>query len=539
MLIIKKIIAEVLYVSKLTGTNNKKVLIVMSVIFSQLAAITDLSLIAVFSYFITGENTQILFVNNLLDYFSKNKYLILIIVVSRFFFQYSQSMMLKQLEYKVDKNLKIYLLKEIYDKRNYSVADSYFYINVLSGHVSFFYTSIAAFLNSLFQIGIFSLYLFASQPNSIFAFLASGIVLAIPTRILIKKARSYIHISYEKGKESNSEVQRAVENMFLIKILKKENEEINSFTNTLESFNQSMLKNHSYSLFTGYLPSFVTLFLLSSIFAFTTFQSFLTLDFIGVTLKLFQSLGGFSGSANKIINSHVHIEKFHDLDKNKFVNKKENFVLTNENKIQFNNVNFKYFNSDERIFENINFKINRNSHNLILGPNGSGKSTLIGLIAGIFYAQEGKVLTFSDKFGYIGATPLIFEATLRENLIYGNSKKISDDDLKSYLLDLDTFKEASNYDLNRLVSNKTLSSGQMQKIAFIRALASDLEILLLDEATANLDSNSKNLIFKLLQKNNLTIINSTHDPDSFEDIDNVIKISVKDGKRIINIQPSK
>lgn len=539
MLIIKKIIAEVLYVSKLTGTNNKKVLIVMSVIFSQLAAITDLSLIAVFSYFITGENTQILFVNNLLDYFSKNQYLILVIVVSRFFFQYSQSMMLKQLEYKVDKNLKIYLLKEIYDKRNYSVADSYFYINVLSGHVSFFYTSIAAFLNSLFQIGIFSLYLFASQPNSIFAFLASGIVLAIPTRILIKKARSYIHISYEKGKESNSEVQRAVENMFLIKILKKENEEINSFTNTLESFNQSMLKNHSYSLFTGYLPSFVTLFLLSSIFAFTTFQSFLTLDFIGVTLKLFQSLGGFSGSANKIINSHVHIEKFHDLDKNKLVNKKENFVLTNENKIQFNNVNFKYFNSDERIFENINFKINRNSHNLILGPNGSGKSTLIGLIAGIFYAQEGKVLTFSDKFGYIGATPLIFEATLRENLIYGNSKKISDDDLKSYLLDLDTFKEASNYDLNRLVSNKTLSSGQMQKIAFIRALASDLEILLLDEATANLDSNSKNLIFKLLQKNNLTIINSTHDPDSFEDIDNVIKISVKDGKRIINIQPSK
>jgi len=539
VLIIKKIIAEVLYVSKLTGTNNKKVLIVMSVIFSQLAAITDLSLIAVFSYFITGENTQILFVNNLLDYFSKNQYLILVIVVSRFFFQYSQSMMLKQLEYKVDKNLKIYLLKEIYDKRNYSVADSYFYINVLSGHVSFFYTSIAAFLNSLFQIGIFSLYLFASQPNSIFAFLSSGIVLAIPTRILIKKARSYIHISYEKGKESNSEVQRAVENMFLIKILKKENEEINSFTNTLESFNQSMLKNHSYSLFTGYLPSFVTLFLLSSIFAFTTFQSFLTLDFIGVTLKLFQSLGGFSGSANKIINSHVHIEKFHDLDKNKLVNKKENFVLTNENKIQFNNVSFKYFNSDERIFENINFKINRNSHNLILGPNGSGKSTLIGLIAGIFYAQEGKVLTFSDKFGYIGATPLIFEATLRENLIYGNSKKISDDDLKSYLLDLDTFKEASNYDLNRLVSNKTLSSGQMQKIAFIRALASDLEILLLDEATANLDSNSKNLIFKLLQKNNLTIINSTHDPDSFEDIDNVIKISVKDGKRIINIQPSK
>ena len=535
MLIIKKIIAEVLYVSKLTGTNNKKVLIVMSVFFSQLAAITDLSLIAVFSYFITGENTQILFVNNLLDYFSENQYLILIIVISRFFFQYSQSMMLKQLEYKVDKNLKIYLLKEIYDKRNYSVADSYFYINVLAGHVSFFYTSIAAFLNSLFQIGIFSFYLFASQPNSIFAFLASGIVLAIPTRILIKKARSYIHISYEKGKESNSEVQRAVENMFLIKILKKENEEINSFTNTLESFNQSMLKNHSYSLFTGYLPSFVTLFLLSSIFAFTTFQSFLTLDFIGVTLKLFQSLGGLSGSANKIINSHVHIEKFHDLDKNKLVNKKENFVLTNENQIEFNNVNFKYFNSEENIFENINFKIKKNTHTLIVGPNGSGKSTLMGLISGIYFSQSGKVNSFSDKFGYIGATPLIFDASLRENLIYGNKNKINDEDLIQSLRELDTFKEEKGYVLDRPVSNKTLSSGQMQKIAFIRAFVSDAEILLLDEATANLDAKSKKYIFNILLNKNLTIINSTHDPDSFENIDSILKISLENGNRAIDI----
>ena len=204
--------------------------------------------------------------------------------------------------------------------------------------------------------------------------------------------------------------------MFLIKILKKENEEINSFTNTLESFNQSMLKNHSYSLFTGYLPSFVTLFLLSSIFAFTTFQSFLTLDFIGVTLKLFQSLGGLSGSANKIINSsNVNLyEKFHDLDKNKLVNKKENFVLTNENQIEFNNVNFKYFNSEENIFENINFKIKKNTHTLIVGPNGSGKSTLMGLISGIYFSQSGKVNSFSDKFGYIGATPLIFDASLKK-----------------------------------------------------------------------------------------------------------------------------
>ena len=46
--------------------------------------------------------------------------------------------------------------------------------------------------------------------------------------------------------------------------------------------------------------------------------------------------------------------------------------------------------------------------------------SLLGLIAGVFYSQEGKVTTHNKRFGYIGATPLIFSGTLKENLIYGN-----------------------------------------------------------------------------------------------------------------------
>ena len=75
----------------------------------------------------------------------------------------------------------------------------------------------------------------------------------------------------------------------------------------------------------------------------------------------------------------------------------------------------------------------------------------------------------------------------------------------------DTFKEESGYDLDRIVDNKSLSSGQMQKIAFIRALITDVEILLLDESTANLDDKSRDLIFNILQEKDITIINSTHD----------------------------
>ena len=74
----------------------------------------------------------------------------------------------------------------------------------------------------------------------------------------------------------------------------------------------------------------------------------------------------------------------------------------------------------------------------------------------------------------------------------------------------------------------------MQKVAFIRALISDVEILLLDESTANLDDKSRDLIFNILQNKEITIINSTHDDsDQFKKIDHHINIDIVGEERII------
>ena len=82
------------------------------------------------------------------------------------------------------------------------------------------------------------------------------------------------------------------------------------------------------------------------------------------------------------------------------------------------------------------------------------------------------------------------------------------------------------------ITNKSLSSGQMQKISFIRALLSKPEILILDESTSNLDYDSKLLINKELENLDLTIINATH---YITDVayDNHLHIEVKDNLRII------
>jgi len=530
---VKQIIQDVIYISKITKTKNKKILTLISVFLSQLSALTDIFIIAIFSVLIAEQYTSINFVNNILDFFVKNKLMIIVLVSFRYVFQYLQKTILYRIELSVNKNLKIHILKEIFDKRNYSVSDSYYFINVISMHVSYFFSSFASFLNNVLQILIYTTYLVITDLNTVFVFGVGVLFLAFPIKKILDKARLFMHESFEKGQESNKEVERVVDNLLLIKILKKDDYEIDRFSNTIQEYIFNLYNNFKFGVINSFLPSFFTLFMLSTILALTSYAKSLTLDFIGVTLRLFQSLSNLTTSLNQIINSHVHIEKFYEIEKNKEIENTNNFKIINENYIGLTNVNFKYLNSDVNIFEDLSFKINRNTHTVITGTNGSGKSTLLGLLAGVFYPNSGEVYSFSNKFGYIGATPLIFNSSLRDNIMYGNDLEVKNEQIIDMLKLLQTFKEEQSYELNNIISNKTLSSGQMQKIAFVRALVADPDILLLDEATANLDENSKEIIFDILTNKNITIINSTHDPDRFKKVDLNLNIDIKNEKRVI------
>jgi len=537
MISIKKIVKDILYVSKLTGISKKKITVSLSVILSQSSAYIDIFIIITFAGVITGNYEGIDSLQPLFFFINENKYFLTILVVIRFWFMFLQISLLKRLEINVKKNIQVYFLQEIFDRRNYSVADSFFYINTLSGHISFFYSNVASFMNSFLQIIAFATYLTISNPQTIFTFLGGLLFLYFPINSLLKKAREFMHKNYQYSRKTNKEIQRVVDNLFLIKILNKEKEEINRFDKTITNALETAYQTFKYGTLNSFLPSFVTLVVLSAVLSLEFFVLKITLDFVAITLRLFQSVGNVAGSINKIINSHVHIEKFYEIEKNKQIVIKKNFIRDSKVKsdkvIEFKDVSFKYLNSEINIFENLNINFKRNTHNLITGPNGSGKSTILGLMAGVFYASKGSVEARTDKFGFIGAVPLIFDGTLRDNILYGNNLEIEDNEIYNYLRLFDTFKEDSNYDLDKEISNKTLSSGQMQKIAFIRALLSDLEILILDESTSNLDDYSRNLIFEILENKNVTIINSTHDPEKFKNVYKRYHINVVDDKRFI------
>ena len=530
---------DVLYVSKITETRNKKIRILLTVVLSNFVAAVDIGLILIFSAVITNEFQSDNMLSFIVDIFLKYRFLIPILVVARFVFVYIQSINLKMLELEIGRNLRKRLLEEVFSKSNYSISDAYFYVNELAGHVTFFYQHLTGFINSIIQVAIYSYYLIDSDPTTLIYFIGGIVILYFPLQSIIVRSRKYTDKAYWVSLNVSEEIAKVVENMYLIKILKKDKEEIRNFESLLEERDRYGIRTVIWGSLSGYLPTFLTMFVLAILVSFSNVVKTLTIDFIGVTLRLFQQLGAISMSVNNLLNSQIHIKHFNDIDRNRVIDNKENYEILESEKVDFSvnfeNITFKYFNSETPIFENLTFKIPLNEHTLITGPNGSGKSTLLGLLSGVLIPENGKIFISTKKLGYIGATPFIFKDTLRKNLLYGNELKIDDDLLINKLHEFDVFKEEENYNLDREVSNKSLSSGQMQKVAFIRALLSEPKILLLDESTANLDEKSKDLIFNILDKEKLTIINSTHDPGSFN-AENRLMINLDEKNRFLTYE---
>lgn len=524
---LKKTISEVFVISKITSVNKKKLRILFSVLLANINVIVDILIIIFFASILTGEQTSNIYLNEIV----KNLYILPLLIFLRFVNNYIQAANIINLQLNVEANLKDYLINEIYKKGNYSIADATYLINSLSGHIGYFYGALTNLINSSIQVLVYAVFLFYTNFETIGYFMLGAVVLFFPTSMILKRARKYMHEAWVSGQQAQKDIQRVIQNIFLIKILKTSRSEIENFNNTIKKVVNANEKNQNYGIVNAAIPNFVTAFTISVLIAFFGILKGLTLEFLGITLRLVQTIGSLNKSLSQLINSHVHLEKFTELKNNRLILPENYFTIKNSTNtaVTFENVSFKYFNSNEYIFEDLNLIIPKNKHTVITGPNGSGKSTLLGLVSQVYYPQYGKINITSDKLGYVGVTPLILDDTLKANLLYGNNKSVEDKELYNLLKQFELFQEIE-IDINSEISNRSLSSGQMQKIGFMRALLAEVEILLLDESTSNLDIDTKKLIFKILSEKNITIINSTHNHEDFL-FDHHIRINIEKNKR--------
>jgi ATP-binding cassette subfamily B protein len=185
--------------------------------------------------------------------------------------------------------------------------------------------------------------------------------------------------------------------------------------------------------------------------------------------------------------------------------------------LEFRNVHFSY-DEDREILHNICFKLEHGKTYALVGPTGGGKTTTASLIARLYDPSKGLVLLDgkdirsyspeerSQKIGFILQEPFLFTGTVKENILYGNDlyKDHTNEQLEKVILDanlgslLAIFE--SGLETNVLSGGDSISLGQKQLIAFMRAVLRNPEILILDEATANIDTITEQLLSDILNK---------------------------------------
>lgn len=536
MLKVKKILDDVIFVSKLTNVKNKKIRILFSVVLANLTVLIDILVILIFSNFFSD---GLSFDNSIINFFIDKVSLLPLIIILRFGIVLLDRLNLKSLQLKVSESLKSFFIKETFEKSNFTISDASYFLNQLTDHISYFYGATSVVISSLLQMFVYIAFLFSTSLDAIKGFILVGIFLIFPTIYFLKNSRSSMDKTYNFGQKINQNTQKIIENMYLIKLLKTVNFETDKFENNNIQYSKYQFRNYLFNNLNSLIPNFVVSFSIAILIVFFNFLTFLSIEFIGVTLRLVQTLGLLNNGLNMAINSHVHIESLKNIKLNNELIKSDNHILDisdRDNVIELEDVSFKFFTEKDLFFNSINLNFKKNSHTVITGSNGSGKSTLLGIVSSILTPESGYVRHNFNQIGYVGTKPLVFEGTLKENLLYGYKENVPDEKLMLLVEELSLFEDFNISKLEIKVSPQSMSSGQLQKVGFIRALLADIDLLLLDESTSNLDESSKKKIFSILSNKNISIINSTHNPYDFDYDDHLnIMINPISGSREIKL----
>ncbi len=263
-------------------------------------------------------------------------------------------------------------------------------------------------------------------------------------------------------------------------------------------------------------------------------------------IALQNSVNGLFGSFSRELStftqrltSAVKVFDFLEIEEVE-VSKNEEVKPDFSNGIEFKDLSFGYKNRD-KVLENFNISIKSGEKLMLCGSSGCGKSTILKLLLKFYEEYDGDIKVFGedlkdypleqirDLITYIPQNNFLFDATVKENIKFGNEsatdeelKKACDDAYATEFIEL----MANGFDTMVEAGGSNVSGGQRQRLAIARAFIRNSPILLMDEPTSSLDSESEmkiNMAMKKLMENKIVIM-VTHKKTGVENFDRIIEM---------------
>lgn len=291
------------------------------------------------------------------------------------------------------------------------------------------------------------------------------------------------------------------------------------------------------SIGVGFAFNFSSISVMKNVMTYGAFLSFLTYSFqifepFKMLAQIFTDLKSAQASAERVFQ--ILYEEDEVLQE-----KKNNLEF--EGNIRFENVNFHYFDDEKLILKDFNFEIKKGESVAFIGSTGSGKSTIVNLICkfydvtsgniyldGIDYKNVDKTFLY-DNLGYVLQQPQLFSISIKENIKFGNVNA-SDEEIFEVcdLLGINDFINKLPNGIDTIIGENgySISNGQKQLISFARALIKNPKLLILDEATSSIDTETEKIIqnkMKEILKGKTSII-VAHRLSTIKDCDKIVLI---------------
>ena len=257
--------------------------------------------------------------------------------------------------------------------------------------------------------------------------------------------------------------------------------------------------------------------------------------------KFFSPVQNLAKMTSSIAQVTVALERIQAiLNTDTIITQKPNAINPDKfrGKIVFEQVSFAY-NPESPVITDFNLTINPGERIGICGPTGSGKSTLVSLIARFYDPTNGRVLIddtdiadfnldgLRSQIGFVLQDTVLFYGSIRENIAYGRPEATDAEIIEAAkLANANEFIEKMPHGYDTLVGERglTLSGGQRQRIGIARAVVRNSPILILDEPTASLDTESEKIVIEALEKlmQGRTVITIAHRLSTIRDADKII-----------------